>query len=128
MISFHSYFSALTTKGEQIKFNGLLEVPFTYLMKVSLSRGYSIYEGCFFVRNADYIAPNCLRYLSEFAFVASFGFKVRDFLKFRIAFSLSPFITYASPRLSQVLALAGYLSVLILNIWMASVCKPWLRS
>src|SRR5690242_18031180 len=60
----------------------------------------------------DYMAPNFFKYFIELAFVASVGFIDKDFLKFFIAFSLSPFIAYASPRLSHAFALSGCFSVL----------------
>ena len=54
-----------------------------------------------------HIAPNCFKYFSEFAFVAAGGFILSDFLKLTIAFFLSPFNAYASPKLSKTFALFG---------------------
>src|SRR5690606_22703524 len=70
---------------------------------------------CFVQRKGD-IAPSCFRYLSEFARTFGGGVVSNAFLKFLMVHFLSPFVAYASPRLSNVFGVLGYRSVLIVNI------------
>src|SRR5690348_10771749 len=73
---------------------------------------------------SNHIAPNCFKNFSELAFTLAGGFMLSDFLKFAIAFFESPFVTYASPRLSKQFALLGNRFVLSVKTSMALSILP----